>query len=273
MAKSDSSILITGESGTGKEMFAQSIHNSSKRKEFQFVAVNCGALPESLLESELFGYEEGAFTGAKRGGKPGLFELAHKGTLFLDEIEEMPLKLQRSLLRVLQEREVMRLGGDRLISVDIRLIAATNRDLKGLLSDGRFREDLYYRLNVLPLFVPPLRARKEDISSLISGFKKSFNWEFSLSASAGKAIFDYSWPGNIRQLRNCIEYISNLEIKTADIGDLPFEAEGSPRETVPAAYREEYSDETKQLAGDLVKTAGRSLWKYHFLLQELNAAF
>src|SRR5699024_10187718 len=155
--KSNSSILITGETGTGKELFAQAIHNNSPRNRYQFVPVNCGAFPESLLESELFGYEEGAFTGARKGGKPGLFELAHNGTLFLDEIAEMPMNLQVKLLRVLQEREVVRIGGDRIINVDIRIVAATNRDLKSMVKRGEFRQDLYYRLNVLPLNIPPLR--------------------------------------------------------------------------------------------------------------------
>ncbi|MFA9424372.1 MAG: sigma-54 interaction domain-containing protein, partial [Sedimentibacter sp.] len=179
MSKSDSSILITGETGTGKELFSQAIHNDSKRKKYQFVAVNCGAFPESLLESELFGYEEGAFTGARKGGKPGLFELAHKGTLFLDEITEMPMNLQVKLLRALQERQIARIGGDRLIDVDIRVIAATNNDIKKLVEKGEFRHDLYYRLNVLPLKIPPLRSHKEDILFLIEYIKKQFKSEFT----------------------------------------------------------------------------------------------
>ena len=169
-AKVDSTVLIQGETGTGKELFAQSIHNASLRIEKPFVAVNCAALPESLLESELFGYVEGAFTGARKGGKTGLFELAHGGTIFLDEISEMSPNLQARFLRVIQEKEVVRIGDDRVIPVDVRIIAATNRDLFKLVEDGGFREDLFYRLSVLRLSIPPLKERKEDISDLASHF-------------------------------------------------------------------------------------------------------
>jgi len=268
MAKSDSSILISGESGTGKEMFAQAIHNESGRKAFQFVAVNCGALPESLLESELFGYEEGAFTGARKGGKPGLFELAHKGTLFLDEIGEMPFNLQKSLLRVLQEREIMRLGGDRLINVDIRLIAATNKNLKEMVKDGRFREDLFYRLNVFPLYIPPLRTRREDIMSMVEGLMKSFNWTFDLSEAARQALMDYSWRGNIRELRNCIEYITNMRISNVDRQDLPLDLEN-----ISNKVEIETTEEIRKLAAELIRISGKSLKKHLFVLQELNSAF
>src|SRR5690606_31795881 len=175
MAKSNSSILITGETGTGKELFAQAIHNYSPRRDNPFVAINCGAIPESLLESELFGYEEGAFTGAKKGGKPGLFEIADRGTLFLDEITEMPMSLQVKLLRVLKEKEVVRIDGDRIINVDVKIIAATNGNIKERVDMGEFRKDLYYRLNVLPLYIPPLRERKEDILFLTDKIKKEFN--------------------------------------------------------------------------------------------------
>jgi len=168
--QSDSTVLIVGESGTGKELFAQGIHNVSPRAKRPFVAVNCAALPENLLESELFGYEEGSFTGAKKGGKPGLFELAHGGTIFLDEIGEMPLPLQARLLRVLEEHEVLRIGGTRILPVNIRVVAATNRDLWEMVIQQRFREDLYYRLNVLRLRLSPLRLRKEDIPLLIGKF-------------------------------------------------------------------------------------------------------
>ncbi len=180
MSKSDSSVLIYGESGTGKELIAQAMHFTSKRSQYQFVALNCGALPESLLESELFGYEEGAFTGARKGGKPGLFELAHQGTIFLDEIGEMPISTQLRLLRVLQEREVMRIGSDHLIKINVRIIAASNKNLKKLVKEGSFREDLYYRLSVLPLKVPALRQRKDDLDTLIEHFKKSITCTLSL---------------------------------------------------------------------------------------------
>jgi transcriptional regulator with PAS, ATPase and Fis domain len=268
MAKSDSSILIMGESGTGKEMFAQAIHNESKRKAFQFVAVNCGALSESLLESELFGYEEGAFTGARKGGKPGLFELAHQGTLFLDEIGDMPYDLQKSLLRVLQEREIMRLGGDRLIHVDVRLIAATNRDLKQLVKEGRFREDLYYRLHVLPLFIPPLRSRKEDVLVLINGMKAQFKWDFDLTIEGEQTLMDHCWRGNIRELRNCIEYISNLQIKKVESSDLPLEIEENVSNQKPIV------PESKSLLIDEInRAAGKSIHRYVFVLEELEKAF
>jgi len=222
MAKSNSSILITGETGTGKELFAQAIHNYSPRKNYQFVAVNCGAFPESLLESELFGYEEGAFTGARKGGKPGLFELAHNGTLFLDEITEMPMNLQVKLLRVLQEREIVRIGGDRIINVNIRIISATNKNIKELIKKGEFRQDLYYRLNVLPLNIPPLRERGQDILYLIDSVKKEFGSSFTLTERAKKMLLSYSWNGNVRELRNYVEYFVNLGKNVIDAEDLPF---------------------------------------------------
>ena len=208
-AAADSSVLITGETGTGKEMLAQSIHNLGRRKNGPFVAVNCAALPETLLESELFGYEEGAFTGAKKGGKPGLFELAHRGTIFLDEIGEMPLGLQARILRVLQEREVMRLGGSCIIPVDIRVIAATNQELLRLIQERRFRSDLYYRLDVLRLHIPPLRDRKEDICALAEYFLtkySSLNQQvFRLADSAIALLSTHRWPGNVRELANIME--------------------------------------------------------------------
>ncbi|WP_432662419.1 sigma 54-interacting transcriptional regulator [Wukongibacter baidiensis] len=222
MAKSDSSVLICGESGTGKELFAQAIHNTSKRKNYQFVAVNCAALPESLLESELFGYEEGAFTGARKGGKIGLFELAHNGTLFLDEIGEMALNLQARLLRVIQEREVMRIGGDSVINIDIRIIAATNKNLKELVDKGEFRRDLYYRLNVLPLNTIPLRERREDIMLLVDNIQKEVEAEFELSEESIEAFKNYSWEGNVRELNNYIEYLAHLGKRRIEIQDIPF---------------------------------------------------
>lgn len=191
MAKSDSSILITGETGVGKEIFAQAIHNHSKRKNYQFVAVNCAAINDNLLESELFGYEEGAFTGAKKGGKMGLFELAHQGTIFLDEIGEMPLNLQTRLLRVIQEREVMRIGGDYIIQVDIRIIAATNKNLRKLVEENKFRDDLFYRLNVLPLMVPPLRARENDVLVLFEDMRRKMDVKLQFSAEAKKFLLSY----------------------------------------------------------------------------------
>ncbi|WP_411681497.1 sigma 54-interacting transcriptional regulator [Clostridium thailandense] len=201
----DSTVMIYGESGTGKEMFAQSIHNISKRQEEPFVAVNCAAISESLLESELFGYEEGAFTGARKGGKPGLFELAHGGTIFLDEINSMSLNLQAKLLRVLEEREVMRIGSDYVIPLDVRVIASANEELKKKVKAGGFRSDLFYRLNILKLNIPALRKRKEDIVPLFKYYLDELaeeNEELKLSGEEKDKIISYTWPGNVRELRN-----------------------------------------------------------------------
>jgi len=202
-ASSDLTVFIYGPSGTGKELFAQGIHQASRRASQPFVAVNCGALPPSLLESELFGYEEGAFTGAKRKGKHGLFELAHGGTIFLDEVDSLPLELQGRLLRVLQEREVLRIGGESNILVDIRVISATNSPPRRLLEENRLRSDLFYRLNVLYLELPPLSARIEDIPILCQhflpiGFLDSTKWFKDILPFLEK----YSWPGNVRELYN-----------------------------------------------------------------------
>lgn len=214
----DTTVLLTGETGTGKELFAQSIHNASPRKHDPFVAVNCSALPESLLESELFGYEEGAFTGAKRGGKPGLFELAHQGTIFLDEISAVSMNMQSRLLRVIQENEVMRLGSNKLIPINVRIIAATNEDLAGQVAGGKFRKDLYFRLNILNVYIPPLRERVEDIPLLAEHFlhmvpsqlRKGFINEILL-----KKMYNYRWPGNIRELLSFITRYSILRNEVA----------------------------------------------------------
>jgi PAS domain S-box-containing protein len=211
----DEPVLIIGETGTGKELFAQSIHNGSPRKNGPFVAINCAAIPESLLESELFGYREGAFTGARPGGKPGLFEIAHKGTIFLDEVAEMPGSVQSRLLRVLQEHEVTRLGDDKVIPVDVRVIAATNKNLDAKVSSGSFRADLYYRLNVLSFCLPPLRERKEDIPILFRHFaeelaSKSGRRLGQLTEDALQCLCDHSWPGNVRELRNVVYRLSVL---------------------------------------------------------------
>lgn len=208
----EANVLIIGETGVGKEVFAQSIHNNSRRAQGPFVAVNCAALPAQLLESELFGYVSGAFTGANKEGKAGLFEVAHTGTIFLDEIGEIDYVNQGRLLRVLQEKAVMRLGTDRILPIDVRIIAATNKNLQELVSENKFREDLYYRLNVLHLRIPPLRERKKDISLYASQFLKELSQRRSLKLSKGalKILEDYSWPGNIRELRNAIERIVAL---------------------------------------------------------------
>lgn len=211
-AGSDATVLITGASGTGKELFAQSIHNSSRRHSGPFVAINCAAIPSQLLESELFGYVEGAFTGATRKGKPGLFELAHGGTIFLDEISEMDQYGQSRLLRVVQERQVMRLGDDRYIPIDVRIVVATNRNLARLAQEGLFRQDLYYRLNVLSLHLPPLRERPQDILVLaeyfIGRFREQYHGEHGrplIEPEARELLARYPWPGNVRELKNFCE--------------------------------------------------------------------
>lgn len=208
-----STVLIHGETGSGKEMFAHAIHRAGPRQQGPFVAINCAALPENLLESELFGYAEGAFTGARKGGKPGLFELAHEGTIFLDEIGEMSPRLQARVLRVLEEGEIMRLGDDRIIPVNVRVIAATHRDLPQMVKEQAFREDLYYRINVLNLEVPPLRQRGADILLLAEHFLGEFCRQLQrpagrLTAAAAAILLQYGWPGNIRELRNCMERLS-----------------------------------------------------------------
>jgi len=216
IATSNSTVLIVGESGTGKEIFARAIHTAGSSVSKPFVPINCGAIPEHLLESELFGYEEGAFTGARRGGKPGKFELANGGTIFLDEIGNMSLYLQAKLLRVLQERQIERVGSTQMVPVNIRIIAATNSDLQDMVRRGRFREDLYYRLSVIPLVIPSLRERREDIPLLLDHFTRRFAGLMDkkierCSEDAIKLCLDYSWPGNIRELINAVEYAINLE--------------------------------------------------------------
>jgi len=209
VAPTKASVLITGESGVGKELIADAIHNLSNRKDKPFIKVHCAALSESLLESELFGHEKGAFTGAI-SRKRGRFELAHMGTIFLDEIGEINQSVQIKILRVLQEKKFERVGGEETIEVDVRIISATNRDLKAEIAAGRFREDLYYRLNVVNIHIPPLRERKEDIPLLVAAFLKEFARENGkqiegIDARARAALYNYTWPGNVRELRNCIE--------------------------------------------------------------------
>jgi len=224
----DSTILITGESGTGKELVARAIHQHSLRKDNPMIKVNCAALPDTLLESELFGHEKGAFTGAVKERK-GKFEQAHGGTIFLDEIAEMPLAAQAKLLRVLQERTVERLGGNREIRVDVRIIAATNRDLRREVEGGRFREDLFYRLNVIPIHLPPLRERREDVLPLAKQFLNRFAEKMhkpvmEIATEAQKALLEYDYPGNVRELENAVERAVALSLGgELRIGDLPSE--------------------------------------------------
>jgi transcriptional regulator with PAS, ATPase and Fis domain len=224
-AQVDSTVLVSGETGVGKELFAQSMHRLSGRSNGPFVAVNCAALPETLLESELFGYVEGAFTGARRKGKPGLFELAHRGTIFLDEVSEIPFSLQGRLLRVLQEREVIRLGHDRVIPVDVRILCATNRNLRRLVDEGHFRRDLYWRLNVLGLPIPPLRERRDDILPLMRHFLDTLApggaHGIVLSDDALAFLVQSAWPGNVRELRNlCERLVVACPGKSVDAGFL-----------------------------------------------------
>ncbi len=217
-ASTPATVLLRGESGTGKELFAHAIHNASNRSKSRFVRVNCAAIADSLLESELFGYVEGAFTGAAKGGKVGLFEEANGGTIFLDEIGEINLSLQAKLLRVLQEKEIRRVGSTAAIAVDVRVIAATNANLEQKIKDGSFREDLYYRLNVVPIFVPPLRRRKKDIPVLVDHLIRKFNREFGrnvekVQAEVYRLLSTYDWPGNVRELENILgRAIINMKI-------------------------------------------------------------
>jgi DNA-binding NtrC family response regulator len=244
VAATEATVLITGESGTGKELVARSLHRGSRRRGQAFVPVDCAALPESLLESELFGHEKGAFTGASLS-RPGLFEFAHKGTLFLDEVAELPLPLQAKLLRVLEARQLRRLGGRQLISVDVRVIAATNRDLAKAMDSGAFREDLFYRLNVIPVHVPPLRDRREDIAVLATHFLRSsipagvgIPREFAPEAMG--LLEQYSWPGNVRELKNAVERSRALANRQAiQPEDLPAEVQhlgGEGAERSPAMH-------------------------------------
>ncbi|MBE6057620.1 AAA family ATPase [Clostridium sporogenes] len=215
IASSSSTVLITGESGTGKEVIARAIHCESDKNTNPFIAINCGAIPDALLESELFGYVRGAFSGADPNGRVGKFELANKGIIFLDEIGDMPLYLQVKILRVLQERKLVRIGSNHLIDLDIRVIAATNKDLKKLIKENKFREDLYYRLNVIPLKIPPLRERKEDIDLLMKMLIKKYNVLFSKSVykvdkECRDILMNYPWYGNVRELENAVEFMINM---------------------------------------------------------------
>ncbi len=215
VSSSDSTVLITGESGTGKELFARSIHFASPRKDNSFITVNCGAIPETLLESELFGYEKGAFTGADKS-KVGKFELADKGTIFLDEIGDMPIHLQVKLLHVIQNRQLERVGGIRTIPIDVRIIAATNKNLEEMIRSHEFREDLFFRLNVIPIRIPPLRERQEDVRVLLEYALAKFNEKLNkkidfFQRDALDLLMEYSWPGNVRELENVVEYAVNME--------------------------------------------------------------
>lgn len=237
VANTDSTILITGESGTGKEVFANAIHEISDRRDNNFIKINCAAIPENILESELFGYEEGAFTGAKRGGKAGKFELAHGGTILLDEIGDMSLNMQAKILRVLQEKEVMRVGGYKANKIDVRIIAATNQNLQEKIKKGEFREDLYFRLNVVNLNLPALRERPNDVKTLCDYFITIYNKKFGIYVEqieddALQHMIKYPWPGNVRELRNVIEraynFVNGDTIKTQHLPSKIIDQQISP---------------------------------------------
>ena len=237
----DVTTLIYGDTGTGKELLAHSIHNNSSRKNYPFLAINCAAISENLLESELFGYEEGSFTGAKKGGKKGLFELAHNGTLFLDELSSISQRMQVKLLRVLQEREIMRIGGTTLIPINVRVIAVTNENLERLIDEGSFRKDLYYRINNFTINIPPLKDRREDIPFIIESIMQSHNSKKQIDANLMNFLMNYKWPGNIRELKNCIEYLIYMGGKKLTIDDLP-----------PTIRLEEFNSFKAKVSGDSI---------------------
>lgn len=256
-AATKSNILIVGETGTGKEIFAQSIHNHSPCGAGPFVAVNCAALPAQILESELFGYVGGAFTGANKEGKPGLFELAHGGTIFLDEIAEMDYTNQSRLLRVLQEKSIMRLGSDRVILVDVRVIAATNKDLRELVRTKRFREDLFFRLNVLKLELPPLRERTRDIRLMAEAFLSKHaasGRKLWINAPAMKKLESYHWPGNVRELQNTIErLIASCRTETVHAADVAAVLEKWHEYPVKTTF---YDEQIREINDALTKAKG-----------------
>jgi PAS domain S-box-containing protein len=271
-AKVPATVLLRGESGTGKELFANSIHTQSSRSHKNFVRVNCAALSDSLLESELFGYDEGSFTGALKGGKKGLFEEANKGTIFLDEISEISLNTQAKLLRVLQEKEIMRVGSNKNIPVDVRVIAATNADLSKAIKEGKFREDLFYRLSILPIYIPPLRDRKEDIPLLVKSFIAKFNDEYGrnivdISEEALRILQSHDWPGNVRELENTIGraiIYMNINEKVIDTIHLPhFNKKKSPVDDRVIAY-----EEADSLESVLSKTEAEYIKKLYYKLDK-----
>ncbi|MCG8484684.1 MAG: sigma 54-interacting transcriptional regulator [Clostridia bacterium] len=255
-ARTNSTVIIQGETGTGKELVAHSIHNLSRRSLRNFIRVNAAALPEALFESELFGYEEGTFTGAKTGGKKGKFEIANNGTLFIDEINQMPYNLQPKLLRVLQEQEVDRIGGEKSIPIDVRIIAASNKDLYHLVKESKFREDLYYRLNVVEIDVPPLRERRDDISSLTKMMIEKFNNllgknVIDIDDRIIKRFMDYEWPGNVRELQNTIEKAMNfVEEDTLTMQHFDFNSEAN--DEIELSHYENPIEEAKRQAERMI---------------------
>ena len=270
-AKTDSAVLIVGATGTGKELFAQAVHRASRRKAGPFVCVNCAAVPKDLLESELFGYETGAFTGARQRGQTGRIELAHKGTLFLDEIGDLPEGSQAKILRVLETKTIERLGGLRSVEVDFRLVAATNKDLRSLMDRGEFREDLFYRLNTMTIAIPPLSERPEDVTALVDHFLRSMGKaSYAVTDPAMKMLQGYSWPGNVRELKSVVERaVSLAEGDRIDVDKLPFEVRSfetrcrresasSPKPLVDemSCYEKELiTDALRKTRGNMARTA------------------
>ncbi len=260
-AKGNSTILILGESGTGKELFAHAIHHASPRSHGPFIKINCAAVPENLLEAELFGYDDGAFTGARKGGKPGKFELANGGTIFLDEIGDMTMAMQAKLLRVLQEREIERVGGTKTSKIDVRVVAATNCDLESMIERGGFRQDLYYRLNIITILIPPLRERKEDIPMLCATLLNKINKQFhdgveGISPEAMKLLTDYRWPGNVRELENVLERAINLIDE-----ELVIEPQHLPPVLKKMHKTTESEDKEQKLAGIIGDTEKQAIYK------------
>lgn len=259
IANFDATVLVLGETGVGKDVLARHIYQASHRGEKgEFIKINCGAIPQDLLESELFGYEAGSFTGADRRGKPGLFELADQGVLFLDEVGELPLALQVKLLRVLQDKQIQRIGGTRPKNVDVRLIAATNRNLKEMVEKGEFREDLYYRLNVLPISIPPLRDRKEDILPLVKSILKKANEKYAISkefdTSLKNFFYSYKWPGNVRELSNLVErLIMTVPHDFITAGDLPEEYNDRKLPTNEITLREAMENVEREILSEAVQ--------------------
>lgn len=285
IANTDSTVLVLGDSGTGKEVISRYIHQRSPRAKEPFIPVNCAAIPQELMESEFFGYERGAFSGASQRGKPGLFEIADKGTLFLDELAELPLLLQSKLLRVLETGEIQRLGSTSLRCTNVRLIAATNKDLKQMVSEKKFREDLYYRLNVIPLHLPPLRNRPEDIRALAQQFLEKLNRKYHvrkfLSPRTIQSFLQYSWPGNVRELRNVIERLVitsagdelDLEVELAADGQLDClvtsykkAAYHGPLKDVLQDVESQYIEQVLKACGGRVSEAARRLGIHRTML-------